>query len=213
MGRLAAVDIETTGLDPATDLILEVGAVVFDSHLQPVISGAVIVATHAAVDWAFDTFFLHDDELSPAQAMHIRNGLVDDLMLVDYHLGSHRFCPDDADTFTVAGTLADADAWMANFLAENGVAGPVPMVGSSVRSLDAPFLSAHMPHTSAVFNHRTIDASALMELARFTDPPAYGEIDALVGSAEHRTVSDCHRSLNLIRSFATRYGVGNDMVR
>ncbi|MFZ2238083.1 MAG: exonuclease [Gordonia amarae] len=212
MGKLAAIDIETTGLNAEADMILEVGVVVFDEALSPTAAGVALVATTAAVNWALRTALSHPGDRDPAQSMHMRNGLITDLLAVGHDGDARHFTPADADAYTAVDTLADADAWVSDFLAAQGITHPVPMVGSSVRSLDAPFLQRHMPRTGSAFTHRTIDASALLELARFTDPGGYAELASTGGTSTHRTIGDCHRSLGLIRAFTDRYGV-RDVVR
>ena len=141
-----------------------------------------------------------------AQAMHLDNGLIADLLnpcgfLVPTDLT-------DSNRVVSAGRRRGARE-IRKFLDEHRITQPVPMVGSSVRSLDGPFLERHMPKLYSRFNHRTIDASALLELTRFIDPDRHTELTDAVAPSGHRTVSDCRRSLEFIRAFAVQYGIGD----
>lgn len=202
-GRLAVIDIETTGLDPETDLILEIGVVIVDSVLREVAHRAVLVATSAARRWALATRLRDPDglALTVAQRMHLDNGLVYDLV------NSHSPAP-GPDTTYRTDSYSGAAAIIAGALDDFGITVPVPMVGSSVRPLDAPFLQRHTPELAARFTHRTIDASALIECASFVDPQGLDAVMATVPVSSHRTLDDCRRSLLILRKFAGHYGIG-----
>ncbi len=203
--RLAVIDIETTGLDPSVDQILEVGIVIVDSKLNEIAHHCVLVATQENIDWAKHTFALWDRtaELTVAQQMHLNNWLVSDL-----HQPT-RFALHTDGTRTTAGEYHHAAERLCAFLDEHAITEPVPMAGSSVRALDGPFLALHMQKLFARFTHRTIDASALTELARFVDPAGYEELAATTPTSGHRTIEDCRRSIGIIRQFAVRYGIGD----
>lgn len=204
--RLAVLDIETTGLDSDTDLILEVGIVIVDARLHEIAHLCVLIASPLNVAWAKHTYAQWDRsaQLSVAQTMHLNNRLIRDL---------HRpmsFAQSHADgTRTVVAGYQQATALLCAFLDEQGILEPVPLVGSSVRSLDGPFLERYMPKLFSRFTHRTIDASALTELARFIDPQGYEALAAATPESGHRTVEDCRRSIGIIQAFAQRYGIGS----
>jgi oligoribonuclease (3'-5' exoribonuclease) len=204
-GRLAVIDIETTGLNPDTDLILEIGVVIVDSALREVAHRAVLVATPAALRWALAVARSRGSDgaaLTLVERMHLDNGLIHDL-LVDRHPPSS-----DPDALSRTDSYSDAAAIITGALDDFGVNVPVPMVGSSVRSLDAPFLQRHTPELAARFTHRTIDASALTEFARFIDPKGQDAILSAIAEPDHRTIGDCRRSLQILRTFAEHYGIG-----
>ena len=204
--RLAVIDLETTGLNPATGLILEVGIVVIDTALNEIAHRSVLLADQPAVDWARRTLAREaaGADLDIPERMHLDNGLVADLLNpVHFLSGEEAPFPRVVD-FSPAG----AAQTMCMFLDQQGITAPVPLTGSSVRSLDGPFLAAHMPELFSRFSHRTIDASALTEFAKFVDPSGHAAIMAEVPAAGHRTVEDCRRSLEIIRRFASCYRIG-----
>lgn len=204
--RLAAVDIETTGLNANTDSILEVGIVIIDSQLREIANHCVLIASPDNVAWAKRTLEQagRGGPMTFAQSMHLNNDLISDLrepVNLKRRLG--------IKTCTVVTAYQLAAYRLCAFLDEHGIEEPVPLVGSSVRSLDGPFLALHMPKLFARFTHRTIDASALTELARFVDPAGYEELAVGTPESGHRTIEDCRRSIGIIRAFGLRYGVGS----
>ncbi|MFA5707521.1 exonuclease domain-containing protein [Mycolicibacterium sp.] len=207
--RRVVIDIETTGLTPETDLILEVGAVIVDAQLRRVAHRSVLVTTDETIAWAtgVSARHCHGQPVGAAEQMHLHNGLIAHLLRpVEFMAGPvgrvdpHR---------RIATSYANASQWMCEFLDEHGVTAPVPLTGSSVRSLDGPFLEAHMPQLFSRFTHRTIDASALTELAHFIDPAGLDAVMAAIPTSGHRSIGDCLRSLAIIRRFALHYGIGN----
>ena len=195
--RLAVIDLETTGLEPYTGLILEIGVVIIDETLTERGGLAVLVDSPDAVAWAKDARRRDGDGgcLTVAEEMHLRNGLIDELLA-------------GAGPTPRAGSVEAAAAVIAAGLDAHGICEPVPMVGSSVRSLDAPFLEVHAPALAARFTHRTIDASALTEFAFLVDRDGLETVMAGLPGSNHRTLGDCRRSLEILRRFATHYGIG-----
>lgn len=200
--RLAVIDLETTGLDPHAGHILEIGVVIVDETLAEVDAFSVLVASAEARMWARTVWGrAPSPDLGPAQQMHLDNGLIDELL--DAPCGAR-----SGVISSVVTTVTEATAAIVAALDRNGIDEPTPMVGSSVRALDAPFLEVHAPALAARFNHRTIDASALIEFARFVDPTGAADVMASVPDSGHRTLGDCRRSLMILRAFAQHYGIG-----
>lgn len=204
--RLAVIDLETTGLDPATGLILEVGVVIVDPALCEVAHHSVLLADAAAVAWAERARSRETAgaDLDVPERMHLASGLVEDILTPDRFLAGE----DGPAGRAVTHTSTEAEAAICAFLDAQGITEPLPLAGSSVRSLDGPFLAAHMPTLFFRFTHRTIDASALTEFARFVDPDGHTDIMGAIPSAGHRTIGDCRRSIDILRRFASHYGIG-----
>lgn len=202
------LDIETTGLDPQQDLVLEIGVVPFDAQLDAHGTFTVLVASREAAVWARRTVAAREagESLSIAQQMHLDNGLIEDLIHPNRFLVTEN--GHAAPGRVVSTDPAAAGRLVADALAGFGVPESIPLSGSSVRSLDAPMLAVHAPELIRRFNHRTIDASALTELARFIDSEGFEQMNATLATSGHRVNGDCLRSLDIVRRFRDQYGIG-----
>ncbi|MGN2392334.1 oligoribonuclease [Pelomicrobium sp. G1] len=136
--RLIWIDLEMSGLNPDTDRILEVAAVVTDSALETVAEGPVLVVhqpdslLEAMDDWNKST--------------HARTGLIE-------RVKASRL------------NEQEAEARMLAFLEEHVPSKASPMCGNSVCQ-DRRFLARWMPRLEAYFHYRNLDVSTLKELAR-----------------------------------------------
>jgi oligoribonuclease len=143
--RLVWIDLEMTGLDPATCVIVEIATVVTDSNLNLIAEGPALVLHHtdAVLDGMND--FVRD--------LHTRSGLLDQIR---------------ASTIT----LADANLATAAFLRAHATVGSSPLCGSSIWK-DRAFLERYMPNVLALLHYRMIDVSTVKEVVRRWYPPAY----------------------------------------
>lgn len=175
------LDLETTGIDETTGLILELGMIAYDSQLNPLASfhSLVNADTYAAAraDGRVSEF---------VEKMHTDNGLWHDLATVD----------NPADT-APATVEAAALAWIEN----NGLE-RLPMLGNSM-TLDRSFLAVHMPRLLAAFHYRSVDATSLCLVAQHTvgfNPADYLP-DSSTEVSEHRVLADVQRSADLVKAF------------
>lgn len=143
--HLIWIDLEMTGLVPATDRILEVAVVVTTSDLETV-AEAPVLAVH------------QDDEVLDRmdawnKSTHGRSGLIDRVR---------------------ASTVREADVETAviDFLARHVPRGESPMCGNSVCQ-DRRFLAGYMPRLEDYFHYRNLDVSTLKELAKRWKPSVY----------------------------------------
>jgi oligoribonuclease len=142
--NLVWIDMEMTGLDPDTDRIIEVAAVVTDSDLNILAEGPV--------------FAIHqpDEVLDRMDAWnkgtHGRSGLIDRVK---------------------ASTISEADAEVAliEFLRQYVPSGKSPMCGNSICQ-DRRFMARGMPKLEAFFHYRNLDVSTLKELCKRWKPEA-----------------------------------------
>jgi len=140
--NLVWVDMEMTGLDPDTDRIIEVAAVVTDANLNILAQGPV--------------FAIHqpDEVLDRMDAWnkgtHGRSGLIDRVR---------------ASTITEA----DAEVALVDFLRHFVPPGKSPMCGNTICQ-DRRFMARGMKKLEAFFHYRNLDVSTLKELCRRWKP-------------------------------------------
>ena len=140
--NLIWIDLEMTGLDPASDTIIEIATLVTDSQLNLLAEGPSL-AIHQS-DAALEAM----DEWNTRQ--HGQSGLT----------ARVRASPID---------LVAAEAATLTFLREWVPAKASPMCGNSICQ-DRRFMARLMPELEAYFHYRHIDVSTVKELARRWHP-------------------------------------------
>lgn len=126
------LDLETTGLDPANDRILEIACAHVDAQLQPLAGWHSVIRPNPGIALAMDDPYVRD--------MHTQNGL-----LAELEAG-------------VGLTISEAQPQLAAWLAALGP-GPHTLAGDSVH-FDLGFLRSWMPVVAEMFSHRLLDVSA-----------------------------------------------------
>lgn len=173
--RIVWIDLETTGLNARTDLILEVAAVVTDTSpdLREIARFHCVVAHHPdAIASRVDDYVRH---------MHTANGL-----LAQIAAGP---VPD-----RVVYEL-DAAHRLADFIREHTVPGQAPLGGSSPH-FDRAALVARWPAVVRLLHHRNVDVSTLRTLTRAWAPQhARGE------ASDHRALDDVLWTINELRGY------------
>ncbi len=140
--NLVWIDLEMTGLAPATDRIIEIAVVVTDAQLSMRVEGPVLAIHQSeAVLAGMDSW---------NKATHGRSGLIDRVR---------------ASVIDEAAAQAAVIAWLKPFVP----AGKSPMCGNSICQ-DRRFLAKDMPALEAFFHYRNLDVSTLKELARRWKP-------------------------------------------
>jgi len=135
--HLIWIDLEMTGLNPDTDLIIEIATIVTDKDLNTLAQGPVI-AVHQS-----DAALAAMDDWN--QLHHGQSGLIERVK---------------------ASTIDDAEAerLTIEFLQQWVPANTSPICGNSIGQ-DRRFLVRYMPKLEAYFHYRNIDVSTLKELA------------------------------------------------
>ncbi|WP_044870761.1 oligoribonuclease [Pseudomonas sp. LFM046] len=135
--NLIWIDLEMTGLNPDTDVIIEMATIITDSELNTLAEGPVI-AIHQS-----DEILAGMDEWNTRQ--HGQSGLTQ-------RVRESRISMAEAE----AQTLAFLEQWVPK--------GKSPICGNSICQ-DRRFLFRHMPQLEAYFHYRNLDVSTVKELA------------------------------------------------
>jgi len=130
-------DLEMTGLEPATDSIIEIATVVTDKELNVLAEGPVL-----AVNQAKATMDAMDDW---NQKHHGQSGLIGRVLESPF-------------------TEKEVEQQTITFLEQWVPKGASPMCGNSICQ-DRRFLANYMPALEDFFHYRNLDVSTLKELA------------------------------------------------
>ena len=139
MTNLLWLDLETTGLNPERDLILEIGLVVTEG-LDRILDSTSIVIDHGAIHMPPEVL-----------NMHLENGLLQ-------NIGRRGIAPAQAYSQTLD--------FLNRFWP--GLPGGIVVGGSGIDRFDIPFLkaAAYLSVLPELFYYGTLDTSGLKRLAR-----------------------------------------------
>ena len=158
--RLIWVDMEMTGLDPDTDVVIEIASIVTNTDLEVLAEGPVI-AIHQS-----DATLAKMDEWNTRT--HGESGLIDRVRASSIN-------------------EAAATALTLEFLSEWVKPNTSPMCGNSIGQ-DRRFMARHMPELEAFFHYRNLDVTTLKLLAGYwrADLPAHPKQNAHEALADIR---------------------------
>ena len=146
--NLIWIDLEATGLDPETRVILEIACLVTDRDLNELGDGVDLV--------------IHQEgraigQLDPwCRRQHGVSGLLE-------------------ASRTASTSLADAEAEVLAYVRRHCLVGKSPLCGNSV-CFDRRFLIRYMPKLEACIHYRNVDVSSIKELARRWRPDVVGKV-------------------------------------
>lgn len=135
--NLCGIDIETTGLNPAKGLPLEIGSIIIDENFKEVARTSYVLG--------FSLPLLQATMTKEIAAMHLRSGLL-------------------KEVGKSAHGLEEVDALLAHWIVSNGGEG-VPLFGSSVH-FDRKWMERYFPLSLSKLHYRNVDVSVLLEMAR-----------------------------------------------
>jgi oligoribonuclease len=177
---IAWLDIETTGLEPRRDLMLEIGIVITDDQLNEVYSRSAVIG-YPLVSMVKGGIIAERLDLNDGfvRNMHTANGLLADVQA------------SQSDTWSVEQYMLDL------MLPISTIEKPV-MAGASI-AFDRQFLAIWMPALLDTFHYRSVDVSGIREISRRWRPDLTA-IEPEAGKG-HRVMSDIRDSINLARFY------------
>ncbi len=166
------MDLEMTGLDPATAVIVEIATLVTDDDLELVAEGPDVVVACPP-----DRLAAMEETV---RQMHTASGLL-------------------AAVEASTTSLHEAGRLTLEFLKEH-VPEPrtVPLCGNSIGT-DRRFLAAQLPDVDAWLHYRSVDVSTVKELCRRWYPDVLEAAPAKAGG--HRALDDIRESLDELRYY------------
>jgi oligoribonuclease len=169
---LVWMDLEMTGLDHTSDVIVEIATLITDDELNVVAEGPDIVVHHSDdVLMRMDPFVVD---------MHTRSGLLDQIK---------------AST----ATLEEAGQATLAFIKEHVLESrSVPLCGNSIGT-DRRFLAAYLPEIEEYLHYRSVDVSSIKELVRRWYPDVLAQRGWKAGT--HRALDDIRESLAELRLY------------
>jgi oligoribonuclease len=169
---LVWIDCEMTGLDPSTDVLVEIAVIATDAELNPLEDGLdIVIATDA------DKLTGMDDVV---RDMHTASGLLTAI--------------GEATT-----TLEQAEDQVLEYVKRHAPERrKAPLCGNTIAT-DRSFLARYMPRLDDHLHYRMIDVSSIKELARRWYPRAYYNAPAKSGG--HRALADILESINELRYY------------
>jgi oligoribonuclease len=160
-----------TGLDLASDALVEIACVVTDGELNEVDEGIDLIIKPPAE--ALD----HMPDL--VREMHTASGLLNEL----------------ASGITLAEAQEQVLAYVRGYVSEPRKA---PLCGNSIAT-DRAFLARDLPRLDEYLHYRMIDVSSIKELARRWYPRVYFASPAKAGG--HRALADIKESITELRYY------------
>jgi oligoribonuclease len=171
---LVWMDLEMTGLDHTSDVIVEIATLVTDDDLNIVAEGPDLVIHQPDEVLAKMDPFVVD--------MHTSSGLLDKIK-------SSTISLEEAGAVTLA------------FIREHApVARTVPLCGNSIGT-DRRFLAAYLPEIEEHLHYRSVDVSSIKELVRRWHPDVLTQRGWKQGA--HRALDDIRESVSELQLYRT----------
>jgi len=163
---LVWMDLEMTGLDHTSDVIVEIATLITDDDLNIVAEGPdlVVQASDDALA-AMDPFVVN---------MHTKSGLLEQIK---------------ASTITLEEAGRQTLAFIREHVPEERT---VPLCGNSIGT-DRRFLAAALPEIEEYLHYRSIDVSSVKELVKRWYPGV--DADRPRGQGSHRALDDIRESV------------------
>lgn len=168
---LVWIDCEMTGLNPDTECLVEIAAVITDTELNVMDEGIdLVIKPRAGTVEAMGDY---------VRKMHTDSGLIDE--------------------FEDGLELEDAEAQVLEYIKKYiPTAKTTPLAGNTI-STDRLFISKFMPKLDDHLHYRNIDVSTIKELAKRWYPRAYFQAPKKDGG--HRALADILESIEELKYY------------
>ena len=172
---LVWMDLEMTGLDHTSDVIVEIATIITDDELQIVAEGPdLVIHQPDEVLARMDPFVVE---------MHTKSGLLEQIKASDVSLA------------------AAGDATLAFIREHVPEPATVPLCGNSIGT-DRRFLAAYLPDIENHLHYRSIDVSSVKELVKRWYPTI--DADRPRGHGSHRALDDIRESIKEMQYYRER---------
>lgn len=183
LDRFVWVDLETMGLDPEKDPIVEMGFRITDIDLNTIDDFEVQIWTSPYFDQC------RENAIQYVKDMHKQSGIYTD----GPHLSTGAVTPEIA--------LGEALDWLRG----HGIQKTEPLCGSSVQ-FDRSMLHEQYPDVEALFSYRNIDISTVKELCRRLNPDVYERLEEVAPAKKlHRVLSDLDDTISEFRFYRDEF--------
>jgi oligoribonuclease len=166
------MDLEMTGLDHTSEVIVEIATLITDDDLQIVAEGPDLVVNQP------EEYLLKMDPF--VVEMHTRSGLLDQIR---------------ASTISLEEAGAATLAFIQQHVPE---ARTVPLCGNSIGT-DRRFLAAYLPEIEEYLHYRSVDVSSIKELVRRWYPAVLAQRGWKQGA--HRALDDIRESISELQLY------------
>lgn len=187
--RLVFLDLETTGLEPKNDKILEIGIMLVDP-LTMQVEGPDYTACVWPEGWSTGApvaaqlykhnRFVHD--------MHMKSGLLEDLR--------------DPLRASLNLSAARVERDVCLFFVEQGIEYGRATIAGFCPHFDLSFLKEHMPTLHGWFDYRIVDVSTIRGLVRRWVGPQVDDYFKAKGETKHRALDDCEEARKELAFYA-----------
>ena len=181
MKHIVILDLETTGLDPRRDLILECAALLVNTERLSIESIFGALVSHKA---DVLNVFIESADARWAE-MHTKSGLIAALR--------------DGKQPRVYGHK-ELDETLYEWATQRGFEPCSVRLGGFSSHFDREFLIARCPLFSSFLHHRVVNVSTLRDLAK-----EWCDDEGLVKADGHRALTDAHAALQSLRYYRERY--------
>ncbi len=166
------MDLEMTGLDPATEVIVEIATLITDNDLNVIAEGPdLVISQPEAVLVAMDPFVVE---------MHTSSGLLTAIR---------------ESTITLDQAGAQTLEFIKKHISEPRT---IPLCGNSIGT-DRRFLAKYLPEIENYLHYRSVDVSTIKELVKRWYPGL--EITRPTKAGAHRALDDVQESIRELKFY------------